>query len=208
MTDFEYDCLQKKRLARMAQYRKRGSKSKKCSLSTDHMTEKQWKERNGKVYTCNLNAPMSWEDFRALSGTTQKAYIQHLIASYNVNAASLGQMFGVNPASVRRFIGQNGLGISFRVGSSQNKEQRALWEKFLYGDQVTGDAHTSAEKGSASPEEPTEEPDLPAPEQEPMKMTQFSLVFEGKLDMSMIVNSIRGIVGGNAEGRIEIVCTL
>ncbi len=208
MTDFEYDILQKKRLAHMAQYRKRGSKSRKCSLSTDHMTEKQWKERNGKVYTCNLNAPMSWEDFRALSGTTQKAYIQHLIDRYNVNAVSLGQMFGVNPASVRRFIGQNGLGVSFKVGSSMNKEQRALWEKFLYGDHVAGDALPAAALVCAPPEEPTEDQDTPAPEPAPLKMKQFSLVFEGKLNMSMIVNSILSIAGPNAEGRIEISCTL
>ena len=181
MTDFEYDILQKKRLAHMAQYRKRGSKSRKCSLSTDHMTEKQWKERNGKVYTCNLNAPMSWEDFRALSGTTQKAYIQHLI---------------------------NGLGVSFKVGSSMNKEQRALWEKFLYGDHVAGDALPAAVLVCAPQEESIEEPDMPSPEPAPMQMRQFSLVFEGKLNMSMIVNSILSIAGPNAEGKIEITCTL
>lgn len=40
MNDFEFDCLQKKRLAQQAKYRKRGSKSKKCPMSTDHMTKK------------------------------------------------------------------------------------------------------------------------------------------------------------------------
>ena len=44
MSDFEYDCWQRKRIAQQAKYRKCGSKSKKCSMSTDHMTQKQWKE--------------------------------------------------------------------------------------------------------------------------------------------------------------------
>lgn len=47
MNDFEFDCLQKKRLAQQAKYRKRGSKSKKCPMSTDHMTKKQWIEKDG-----------------------------------------------------------------------------------------------------------------------------------------------------------------
>lgn len=42
MNDFDFDCLQKKRLAQQAKYRKRGSKSKKCTMSTDYMTTKQW----------------------------------------------------------------------------------------------------------------------------------------------------------------------
>ena len=33
MNDFDFDCLQKKRLAQQAKYRKRGSKSKKCTPS-------------------------------------------------------------------------------------------------------------------------------------------------------------------------------
>ena len=35
MSDFEYDCWQRKRIAQQAKYRKCGSKSKKCSMSTD-----------------------------------------------------------------------------------------------------------------------------------------------------------------------------
>lgn len=67
MSDFEYDCWQRKRLAQQAKYRKCGSKSKKCSMSTDHMTQKQWKERNGKVVTVNLNQPITWDEFKALT---------------------------------------------------------------------------------------------------------------------------------------------
>ena len=59
MNDFEFDCLQKKRLAQQAKYRKRGSKSKKCPMSTDHMTKKQWIERCGKIVTIKMDSPVS-----------------------------------------------------------------------------------------------------------------------------------------------------
>lgn len=40
MTDFDYDVKQRRELARAAKYRKRGSKSKKCTLPSDYLTQK------------------------------------------------------------------------------------------------------------------------------------------------------------------------
>lgn len=203
MTDFEFDCFQKKQLARMARYRKRGSKSKKCRMSTDYMTEKQWKERNGKLYTCNLNKPVSWAGFKDLPRNIQEEYIRHMIELYNVNASSLAQMFGVRPLTVRRLIEANKLGISFKVGNSMNAAQRERWNEFLAGGRVVPapDPEPAADVDMA--EEP-EEQFRPGS----MSMKQFSLVFQGKLDPTMIANSILSIAGQNAEGKIEIICTL
>ena len=47
MNDFEFDCLQKKRLAQQAKYRKRGSKSKKCPMSTDLSPSRQNRQEKG-----------------------------------------------------------------------------------------------------------------------------------------------------------------
>ena len=79
MNDFEFDCMQKKRLAHQAKYRKRGSKSKKCPMSTDHMTAKQWKERCGKIVTVKMDSPVSWASFKELSKSTQEEYIKNLM---------------------------------------------------------------------------------------------------------------------------------
>lgn len=49
MSDFEYDCWQRKRIAQQAKYRKCGSKSKKCSMSTDHMTQNNGRKGMGKL---------------------------------------------------------------------------------------------------------------------------------------------------------------
>lgn len=60
---FNDDVREKKKLANQARYRKRGSKSKKCNLSSDRLTHKQWLERCGKTVTYNFRKPILWQDF-------------------------------------------------------------------------------------------------------------------------------------------------
>ena len=178
MNDFEFDCLQKKRLAQQAKYRKRGSKSKKCPMSTDHMTKKQWIERCGKIVTIKMDSPVSWASFKELSKQTQEEYLKNLMEKYHINASSLAEMFHITPITVRRHIATQGLAVSFPVGHSMNAEDRRAWELFLSGDAV----EQSENKVSAENEETCDE--------EPMSMCSFSLRFSGKIDVSMISNSL------------------
>lgn len=65
MNDFDYDCMQKKRVARGAFAhinRKRGG----CSLPSDTLTEKQRKEKNGEVKSYNITRPMPWREFKPM----------------------------------------------------------------------------------------------------------------------------------------------
>ena len=118
MNDFEFDCLQKKRLAQQAKYRKRGSKSKKCPMSTDHMTKKQWIERCGKIVTIKMDSPVSWASFKELSKQTQEEYLKNLMEKYHINASSLAEMFHITPITVRRHIATQGLAVSIDVHGS------------------------------------------------------------------------------------------
>ena len=131
MDDFTYDCLQRKRLAQQAKYRKCGSKSRKCPLSTDHMTTKQWRERCGNIVSINMNGPVSWNSFKELSKQTQEEYIRGLIETYGANATSLATMFNVKPLTVRRYIAARELNVAFQVGRSMNAAQKLAWENFL-----------------------------------------------------------------------------
>ena len=180
MSDFEYDCWQRKRLAQQAKYRKCGSKSKKCSMSTDHMTQKQWKERNGKVVTVNLNQPITWDEFKALTTSMQEEYLRHMMENYGANATSFAAMFGVQPLTIRRHIQMNKLNIKFPVGHSMSTAQKDAWDELLHG-------KTSEQS---------------------MDMKRFSLCFNGRIDVSMIANSLVHILGDNAVGEVEIVCNL
>lgn len=196
MNDFEFDCLQKKRLAQQAKYRKRGSKSKKCPMSTDHMTKKQWIERCGKIVTIKMDSPVSWASFKELSKQTQEEYLKNLMEKYHINASSLAEMFHITPITVRRHIATQGLAVSFPVGHSMNAEDRRAWELFLSGDAV----EQSENKVSAENEETCDE--------EPMSMCSFSLRFSGKIDVSMISNSLIRILGDHSVGEIEVTCNL
>ena len=196
MNDFEFDCLQKKRLAQQAKYRKRGSKSKKCPMSTDHMTKKQWIERCGKIVTIKMDSPVSWASFKELSKQTQEEYLKNLMEKYHINASSLAEMFHITPITVRRHIATQGLAVSFPVGHSMNAEDRRAWELFLSGDAV----EQSENEVSLENEETCDE--------EPMSMCSFSLRFSGKIDVSMISNSLIRILGDHSVGEIEVTCNL
>ena len=74
MNDFEYEVRQKKQLSRNAIYKKGGSKSKKCSLPSDHMTKAEWKRRNGKVEGYSLNKPLTFKEWSAMPDDIQKEY--------------------------------------------------------------------------------------------------------------------------------------
>lgn len=216
MNDFDYDVMQKKQLARMAKCRKSGSKSKKCPMSTDHMTRKQWKERCGEVHTYVMNEPKSWEQFKELPTNIQKEYLMHLIQNYNVNATSLAMMFGVRPLSVRRYIETNQLGFTFKVGNSMNAEQKARWQKFLSETQHPNETAGCSEEASAKTEKTLDaakgnivpvQPQL-INSMKGMDMKQFSLTFQGQIDVGMIANSILSIIGQGATGKVEIMCTM
>lgn len=65
MNDFDYDIVQKKRVARGAfahVNRKRG----KCRLLSDYLTAAQKKEMNGAVKTYNITRPMPLAEFKGM----------------------------------------------------------------------------------------------------------------------------------------------
>lgn len=205
MSDFEYDCHQKKQIARSARSRKNGSKSKKCSLPSDRLTQKQWKERCGPVLSYNLNKPMSWDDFKRLPADIQAEYITNLQNKYGVTAVNLAEMFDVQPLTVRRHVETNGIPATFPRGQSMGAVRRAEWERFLNPEQVE------------EPQEETNEPwvfenDEPAEENHEtstgMAMKKFCLSFCGDIDVNMIANSLRLILGNQSKGEVEIICNL
>jgi hypothetical protein len=58
------------------------------------------------------------------------------------------------------------------------------------------------------PECKEDAPFTPAQQQEGMRMTSFTIRFNGTVDAGMIANSLRHILGDNARGEIEVQCRL
>lgn len=79
MTDekwlFEKTNSERKRNARGVFNKKGGSRSKRCSLPSDKLTEKQRRELNGVVETLNTMKIYSWDEFKKLPNTLKEEYL-------------------------------------------------------------------------------------------------------------------------------------
>ena len=133
MHDFDYDAMQKKRIARGASHMKRGSK--KCTLPSDYLTAAQKRRLNGPVSTYKLDEPMNWESFKAMPEDLQKKYILNLQETYQANNDMLGKMFGVTGVSVCKM--RHALGIGAMGQSKMTHDEVAVrdakWDAFCNG---------------------------------------------------------------------------
>lgn len=149
MHDFDYDAMQKKRIARGAAHMKRGSKSKKCTLPSDYLTAAQKRRLNGPVSTYKLDEPMNWESFKAMPEDLQKKYILNLQETYQANNDMLGKMFGVTGVSVCKM--RHALGIGAMGQSKMTRDEvtvrDAKWDAFCNG--VVGGKPGEVEKEEA-----------------------------------------------------------
>ena len=142
MNDFDYDVLQKKRTAAGARHMKRGSRSKRCSLPSDNLTPAQLKRRNGPVSTYKLDAPMRWDDFKAMPVDLQKKYLTNLVETYGATNEMLGDMFYVHPTHVGAV--KKALGVISNNPRHLSKEKKTIrdqmWAAFCNGVVGGGDA--------------------------------------------------------------------
>lgn len=202
MTDFDYECMQRKRLAQQARHRICGSKSKKCNLSTDNMTQKQWKERNGVVMSVSLNQKISWNDFKALSPSMQGDYLNHMIDTYGANSKDLAGMFNINASTLRRHVHINDLQVQFSHRKVMKPQEKEAWDEMLEG------IRNAPVVAGLDEENEVKYETLEDTESSRMQMDSFSLQFSGKIDLHMIYNSLLHILGENSSGKVEIICNL
>ncbi len=132
MNDFEYDAMQKKRVAAGARGRVCGSKSKKCGLPSDHLTAAQLKAKNGPVATYNLNEPMSWAAFKAMSADLQEEYVRGLHSRFCVGLNTISkELFGLGGPSLRNYMQRHGNELDIRGKRRLSNTEREVWERWL-----------------------------------------------------------------------------
>lgn len=121
MNDFDYDCMQKKRIAMGAFAhinRKRGG----CSLPSDTLTEKQRKEKNGEVKSYNITRPMPWHEFKAMPEDLKREFFRNM-QSFGGTAKWLAEEMGASDHTIRAYAER--VGAPFRRGG-RNAE---MWER-------------------------------------------------------------------------------
>ena len=135
MHDFDYDAMQKKRIARGASHMRRGSKSKKCTLPSDYLTAAQKRRLNGPVSTYKLDEPMNWESFKAMPEDLQKKYILNLQETSQANDKMIAKLFGKSDVTVgehRKRLGLKPTGKS-RMTRDEVAVRDAKWDAFCNG---------------------------------------------------------------------------
>ena len=216
MNDFDYDVLQKKRTAAGARHMKRGSRSKRCSLPSDNLTPAQLKRRNGPVSTYKLDAPMKWDDFKAMPVDLQKKYLTGLIETYHATNEMLGDMFYVHPTHVGAV--KKALGVVSNNPHKLTGEKKAIrdqmWAAFCNGVVGGGDAVKD------TPKEPKKVETLPvrcpdeleeaaitaaSPERKYLELGRISAEFTGPFNLESLASWLAMLpVKGTDEVRIKV----
>lgn len=131
MHDFDYDVLQKKRIARGAYHKRGGSKSHRCTLPSDFLSAAELKRRNGPMTEYRMNEPMNWSAFRSMPDDLQVQYVTGLRAKYGATDAMFADMFCVHPATFSAVRAKLGIpGKLPRTGADQINAREALWQEF------------------------------------------------------------------------------
>lgn len=205
MTEFDYDCYRKKNVAHSAARRKGGSKSKKCSLPSDRMTQKQWNERCGQVMSYSIGKPMAWAEFTKLPKDLKEEYMNNLIEKYNANARTMADVFGVSVATVFRVVKNDDLNVTFLKGKHPSGEKYEAFKRFM-------DGNAGVEEDVAIDDvevlEEVSEGVNSAGEVQKTRLDSFTMNFSGEINVDMLANSLRYILSGSKNAKIQIICEL
>ena len=125
MSDFDFDAMQKKNIARSAYARKTGARPRKVTMPSDYLTTARKKELNGKMATYNLSKPMTFAEFKAMPQDLQREYISKLRNTYHASAMQIGKMLGCADETARRIIRDLNFDTSLHL--LMNPEQKQRW---------------------------------------------------------------------------------
>ena len=159
MRDFDFDIMEKKRIAQGARARKCGSKSRKCTLPNDYLTAAQKKGLNGKVIAYNLSGPMTYSKFRVMPDDLQKEYLLKLRNEMGASLTAIGEMMQCSYETVRRTLIRHGIPTNTKRMSFESKLR---WNAWLKGEQLNNDRAEAPAPAPAPSEAPVSE-DKPAP---------------------------------------------
>jgi len=188
MTDEAYVFRQtekeRKRNARGAFSKKGGSRSKKCSLPSDRLTEKQRKELNGEVYSYDVNKPMDWSTFVYMPQDIQLEYLKKLCSAHGGRLRDAADMFGIAPGSLSNYINRHFSGIHPFAALNGQKEVSPDWLRFTQPESFKEPEVKEPSEEAKSPEEATSR----------VKQTPYDAYFELQTGELKFNGNLRGIL--------------
>lgn len=197
MHDFDFDIMEKKRIAQGARARKCGSKSRKCTLPSDYLTAAQKKGLNGKVSTYNLSGPMTYSKFRVMPDDLQKEYLLKLRNEMGASLTAIGEMMQCSPETVRQTLIRHGLSTKL---SRMSFESKLRWDAWLKGEQLNNDR---AEAPAPAPSETPVSEDKPVPTPHmPCALNRCDMQLRGTKDE--ILATLGTLLPCMGDGRLEL----
>ena len=199
MHDFDFDIMEKKRIAQGARARKCGSKSRKCTLPSDYLTAAQKKGLNGKVSTYNLSAPMTYSKFRVMPDDLQKEYLLKLRNEMGATLTAMGKMMQCSPETVRQALMRHGIPTNIKRMSFESKLR---WDAWLKGEQLNNDRAGAPAPAPAPSEAPVSE-DKPVPTPYiPCALNSCDMRLRGTKDE--ILATLGTLLSCMGDGRLEL----
>ena len=131
MDDAEYiykQDVKEKAITARSSHKYGSSRRRRCGLSSDNLTRKEWERMNGPVHTLKPDEALSWDRFRALPRSLQQDYIKHILSKFKVGPAALGRMFGVSEAYCGDYLKKQ-LGITFQGRTTRQETLRLRRQK-------------------------------------------------------------------------------
>lgn len=206
MHDFDFDIMEKKRIAQGARARKCGSKSRKCTLPSDYLTAAQKKGLNGKVRTYNLSGPMTYNTFRAMPDDLQKEYLLKLRNEMDATLTAMGKMMQCSPETVRQALMRHD--IPTNNIKRMSFESKLRWDAWLKGEQLNNDraeapAPAPSEAPAPAPSEAPVSEDKPAPTPYmPCALNRCDIQLRGTKDE--ILATLGTLLPCMGDGRLEL----
>ena len=199
MHDFDFDIMEKKRIAQGARARKCGSKSRKCTLPSDYLTAAQKKGLNGKVSTYNLSGPMTYSKFRVMPDDLQKEYLLKLRNEMGASLTAIGKMMQCSPETVRQALIRHGLSTKL---SRMSFECNLRWDAWLKGEQLNNDRAEAPAPAPAPSEAPvSEDKPVPTPYM-PCALNRCDMQLRGTKDE--ILATLGTLLSCMGDGRLEL----
>lgn len=131
---FVSDLRDKKAAARGAYAKKGGSKSKRCSLPSDHLTQAELKRRNSPVESIKLNTPITYAELKKLNPNLQYLYLEHCVTTHKGRRKDIVDMLGINQATFARLLPTLPGCLEFK---GRPKTVAPEWTAFIGGTETT-----------------------------------------------------------------------
>lgn len=162
---YTQDQLDRKRTSSGARAKKGGSRSKRCTLPSDHMTPAQKRKLNGKPETVNLNRPMTYAELKQLSPTMQFLYLDHLVTVHKARRVDLASMLGTSNVNMGNIAKRLPGKLEFSLNVPR-RHQAPEWHAFLER------AEKAAQEAAQAPETEAQAPAPVEPEDAPQAATE------------------------------------